>query len=258
MKKFIILLFIITCSLVVSFFHFKEKALLLKNHYTVWDFSSKEYHLVRKMPKAWVSLKNISEEAKWAIVISEDWAFYEHNGIDFNQLKIVIEESLSEGELVRGASTITQQVVKNALLSQERTILRKLKEMILSLLVDYYVSKDKILEQYVNLIELGEDLFGIQNASYFYFQRPAKSLNAKEGAFLAMLLPSPIRYSQSYRKRKLTPFAAEQISKILEKLRLAKKITVERKEMLESQNLSFEVFKEEDVNLESEELHTQQ
>lgn len=241
MKKGIFFIFLILLIAISGgAFHFYNKAALLKNHYPVWDFSKEDYILVVKKPKNWLKVSQISTEALWAIVLSEDWAFYDHPGIDVNQLEIALEQSVRAKRLIRGASTITQQVVKNSFLSLERSVLRKLKEMILALCLEQVLSKNKILEHYVNLIELGPNLYGIQNASYFYFQKSAKELNAKEGAFLAMLLPSPIRYSQSFRDRKLSEYASTQVSKILIKLKLAKKISEERKDYLDQFKLSFE------------------
>lgn len=214
----------------------------LRGKYPV--YKNNEYILVDKKPTNWVSVDNVAYKAKWAIIVSEDWAFYDHTGIDENQLKIVIEESLDAGKFVRGASTITQQVVKNSLLSSEKTLERKLKEMFLALYLEHYFSKDEILEYYLNLVELGENIFGIKQASKLYFQKHPNQLTAKEGAFLAMLLPSPVRYSQSFRNKELTEFAREQISNILVKLRQAKIITEGERVIFENEKLIFEADNE--------------
>ena len=246
-KKIVLIIFIALLALAIVATiggYLFQQASLLKNHYPVWDFKENAYVLVKKKPKSWIKLKSVSPEALWAIVISEDWAFYNHPGIDLNQLEVAVEESIEAQKLVRGASTITQQVVKNALLDSERSLIRKATEILLALIVERELSKNQILEHYINLIELGPDLYGIQNASYYYFKKPALFLNAKEGAFLAMLLPSPRRYSQSFRQRKLTDFASTQVSSILLKLKKAKKITEERREELELESLSFETIAE--------------
>jgi monofunctional biosynthetic peptidoglycan transglycosylase len=174
--------------------------------------------------------------------VSEDWAFYDHEGIDVNQIQVVVEESLEEGEFVRGASTITQQVVKNVFLSNERTLIRKFKEVILASSLEKEFSKDEILEFYFNLVELGDGIYGIKAASELYFQKHPKDLNGKEGAFLAMLLPSPKKYAQSFRQEGLTAFASEQIDNILIKLRQAKIINEDKRLELKSLPLSFEVI----------------
>lgn len=193
----------------------------LKTDYVAYNKKQKAYVLTRMRPKDWTPLKEVSEYAKWAIIVSEDWAFYEHEGVDLRQLKIALRESAKAGEFTRGASTISQQVVKNALLTDERSIWRKLQEAILTLYLEKIVSKDRILELYLNIIELGENVYGIGEASRYYFNTSPKNLNAREGAFLAMLLPSPVRYSVSFDKKELTEFATEQVNSILTKMRQA-------------------------------------
>jgi monofunctional biosynthetic peptidoglycan transglycosylase len=223
-----------------SYLYIEDTSDSLLTRYPVWDVESKSYKLVDEKPKSWIDIKNISKVSKWAIVISEDWAFYDHKGLDLNQLRIVVEQSWKEKRLVRGASTITQQVVKNSLLSNERSLYRKALEMMLSLAIEKKMSKDQILEYYLNLIELGENTYGIKNASYRYFHKHPSNLTAKEGAFLAMLLPSPVKYAQSFRDKKLTEFGSEQVSKILIKMRQAHIITEEERLREDSVSLSFE------------------
>ncbi len=193
----------------------------LKTDYVSYDDDKKAYVISRVRPKDWVELEEVSEYARWAIIVSEDWAFYEHDGVDLRQLKIALQESMMAGEFTRGASTISQQVVKNALLTDERTIWRKIQEAILTLYLEKITTKDRILELYLNIAELGENIYGIGEASHYYFNKAPKDLNAREGAFLAMLLPSPVRYSVSFDKKELTEFANEQVNSILVKMRQA-------------------------------------
>lgn len=243
MSKKIIFLFIPVALLLIFiglYFSFISQVSLLKDHYPVFSVKENSYVLSSKRPEYWLPLKRISKEAQFAIIISEDWAFFEHEGIDINQLKIVIEESIESKELTRGASTITQQVVKNAFLSNERSIFRKLKEFLLAREFEQKFSKEKILEIYLNLIELGDGIYGIKQGSEFYFQKPPAQLNAKEGAFLAMLLPSPIRYSQSFRDKELTDFAKERVDGILMKLKQAKIITESERIGYSYEKLAFE------------------
>ena len=249
MKKIISVKFIYTILIlgVVSlsgiatlFYLYASQVDALTDHYPIFDAKKKEYTLVRARPKFWVGLKNISKYAQGAIVISEDWAFYEHKGVDFEQLKIAINDSLKAGEFVRGASTITQQVVKNCFLSNEKSLIRKIKEFILARELEKKFSKEKILEIYLNLIELGPGVYGIKNGSYHYFQKSPSYLNAKEGAFLAMLLPNPKRYAESYNKKELTDFASTQVDNILVKMRQARIITEDQREDLLNYKLPFE------------------
>lgn len=260
MKKKIILITVVICTLgfwtaTYSYNKFLEQTSRLKNEYPLFDTGLKHYVLVKKKPSHWVSLEKVPLIARWAIIVSEDWAFYEHEGYDEKQIGMALKESLDEGKLVRGASTITQQVIKNSLLSNEKTITRKVKEILLARQLEKVLTKDEILEIYLNLIELGDNIYGIEQASQKYFQKSSSSLNGKEAAFLAMLLPSPVKYAQSFRKEGLTPFAEEQVDSILVKLRQAKIITESQRLDLQSTPLSFEVmnFIDEDLlNIENE------
>lgn len=243
-RIFISLFIVILFGLTSYYLNLVSQVSLLKNHYPVFSKEKESYILSTKKPRGWTKLNEISKEAKFAIVISEDWAFFDHNGIDLNQLKIVLKESIKEKELTRGASTITQQVVKNAFLSNERSLFRKAKEILLARELEASFSKNEILEIYLNLIELGDNIYGVNQASYAYFNKSPSELDAKEGAFLAMLLPSPVRYSESFKKKRLTNFAKERIEDILLKLRKAKVITEDKRVLYLSERLSFEEYDE--------------
>lgn len=180
-------------------------------------------------PAHWVNLGSISRLAVGAVLVSEDWAFFQHQGYDPNQIRKVMEDAWTRGKLKRGASTITQQVVKNVFLDRDRTLWRKLKELWLSLQMEKAVGKKRILETYLNIAEWGEGIFGIQQAAWHYFKKPASALSAKEGAFLAMLLPSPKRYAQSYYAKRLTPYAAKTIRRILRKMEQAHYLSAEER-----------------------------
>jgi len=190
-------------------------------------------------PKNWVPLRSISPFAKWAIVLSEDWSFYQHEGVDLEQMKVAFSEML-KGSRFRGASTITQQMVKNVYLSDSRTLWRKLHELILAHKVEQELTKERILEIYFNCIEYGPGLYGIKQASHHYFGKSASELGPREGAFLAMLLPSPKRYYVSFRKKKLTKFARKRIDAILIKMRMGKVITRESQEEARQSKFSWE------------------
>ena len=228
MKRFSLITILICSGLiaVMAIFgfqlYFGNDVEKLVNNYPFYNLKSSKYELKSEKPLSWVSVDQVSNEAKWAIIVSEDWAFYNHKGLDTEQIKITIEESIKEEKLVRGASTITQQVIKNTLLTNERSLWRKFKEAILSYKLEKYLSKDKILEIYLNIIELGDGVYGIKQASSLYFNKHPSKLTAREGAFLAMLLPSPKKYSISFRKKELTPFARKIVESVLIKMRQAK------------------------------------
>jgi monofunctional biosynthetic peptidoglycan transglycosylase len=202
--------------------------------------SSPKVRWERGRPGTWVPLDGISRAALGAVVVSEDWAFYQHKGFDPNQIKEAIREDLEAGAFVRGASTITQQVAKNVFLERDKNLWRKVKELWLALELEQDVGKRRILETYFNIAEWGEGLFGIKAAAQHYFKKEPSQLTPKEGAFLAMLLPSPKKYSVSFRKGRLTEYARETIESILGKMVQAKYLEKEQlKQELESR-LSFE------------------
>jgi monofunctional glycosyltransferase len=205
----------------------------IKNGYTysiATNSASVEYKLTSKSNEQWIPFSDIDNKAVHAIVVSEDWSFYEHNGVDFTQLKSAAID-LALGKRFRGASTISQQVAKNLFLSDKKSFYRKFKEMLIATFMEIKLSKRDILELYLNVIEYGEDLYGIANASKYYFDKHPKNLSPREGAFLAMLLPNPRRYSVSFDNRELTPFAKTIISDILHKMSVAKYITMEEEQI---------------------------
>ncbi|RPJ78860.1 MAG: monofunctional biosynthetic peptidoglycan transglycosylase [Alphaproteobacteria bacterium] len=179
------------------------------------------YHRVIDKPPTWVPLEKISKRLQQAIISSEDGKFYDHPGYDLEQLQKAINESFVLKKKMRGASTITQQLVKNLYLSHEKTFGRKAHEFMLAIIIERSTDKKKILEMYLNVIEYGKGLYGIDAASKYYFNKNAANLNAREAAFLAMLLPSPKKYSKSFKSRTLTPFANRIIASILLKMRQA-------------------------------------
>ncbi len=191
-------------------------------------------------PEFWTPISQISKAAQHAILMSEDAAFYSHPGYDANQMKEAFEESLHAGKLKRGASTITQQVVRNIYLSQEKSLVRKARELWIATKLEKAVSKKRIFELYLNIAEWGAGTYGIGKASRLYFNKHPSELSAKEGAFLAMLLPSPKKYSVSFRKRELTPYARKTVRTILRKMVAAGFLTAEQMTTNWNQSLSFE------------------
>ena len=179
------------------------------------------YKIVPKKPYKWTKLKHINKKAYQAIMISEDSYFYKHDGVDLGQLKEAVKDKM-HGKKMRGASTISQQLMKNLFLTPDKNIWRKLKEMGFSVYLENNVSKDKILELYLNIIEYGPGIYGIDAASKHYFNKKPNELSAKEGAFLAMLLPNPKRNGESFNKGKLTPYAKKTMGNIITKMKTAK------------------------------------
>jgi len=193
-----------------------------------------------KRPKSWTNIEEISPMVKGAIIVSEDWAFYQHTGIDFSQIQNVLKNFLFTGKLKRGASTITQQLAKNLFLSPEKTFIRKGLELFYTLALETFLTKDRILELYLNVIEFDEDIYGITKASRYYFQQSPKYLTARKAAFLAMLLPNPKRYSVSFHKGELTVYARERIVTILNFMKIGKWIDAEQKKQALRERFSWE------------------
>lgn len=235
------ILYLVLLSVLLSplYMYFSHDVSILKTHYPHIEVNKEldaTYKLKNTKPKGWVKLKDISKYGQWAIILSEDWGFYDHQGIDVNQMKVAFDEMLG-GTRFRGASTITQQTVKNVFLSEERTLWRKIHEIILAQKMERVLTKENILEVYLNSIEFGPGIYGIRNASLHYFRKEPKWLTPRESAFLALLLPSPKKYSISFKRRELSEFAEKRIVAILRKMRMGRIISKETFD--EERNRSF-------------------
>jgi monofunctional glycosyltransferase len=138
-------------------------------------------------------LKNIAADLQHAVVAAEDGRFYEHYGIDWKQVRRVAEESRESGEVARGASTITQQLVKNLFFTTHRNPVRKALEYTLAPMADLILGKQRTLELYLNVVEWGPGVFGAEAASEYHFRSTASRLSRDQAARLAAILPSPIR-----------------------------------------------------------------
>ena len=144
--------------------------------------------------KRWVSLPNISPYLVKAIIIAEDDKFWSHHGFDMDAIQKALEKNIEKGQLKFGGSTISQQLVKNLYLTPTKNPVRKLKEAIITWRVEQTISKRRILELYLNVVEWGSGIFGAEMASQHYFGKPAALLTAEEAAKLAAVLPNPIRF----------------------------------------------------------------
>lgn len=142
-----------------------------------------------------VNIQSIPEHTRFAFVDAEDKRFFSHNGFDFRRIVKASLANLKSGSYKQGASTISQQLIKNTHLSHEKTLKRKLKEWKLTRKLEKAFSKNEILEKYLNSIYFGHNCFGIASASYFYFGKPTSELDVADSAILAGLLKSPNNYS---------------------------------------------------------------
>jgi len=143
----------------------------------------------------WVAYERISPSLKRAVIVAEDAAFFSHEGVDFDELEKSFEQSWNEGKRLRGGSTITQQLAKNLFLSPSRNPVRKVEELLIARRLEAELSKRRILELYLNVIEWGDGIWGAEAAARSYFQKPASALGADESALLAASIINPRRYS---------------------------------------------------------------
>ena len=144
----------------------------------------------------WVPYEQISLHLKRAVVAAEDDKFVDHEGFDWDGIQKAIEKNQKKGKAVAGGSTISQQLAKNLFLSGERTVLRKAQEFVLTLMLEAMLSKQRILEIYLNSVEWGEGIFGAEAAAQHYYRKPASQLSAYESARLAVMLPRPRYYEK--------------------------------------------------------------
>jgi monofunctional biosynthetic peptidoglycan transglycosylase len=133
----------------------------------------------------WVSYERISGNLKRAVLVAEDDGFWQHEGIEFEQIRQSLEHDLEKGRFVRGGSTITQQLAKNLYLSPSRNPIRKLRELIIARRLEAELSKRRILELYLNVVEWGDGIYGAEAAARTYFRKPASQLGPAEAALLA-------------------------------------------------------------------------
>lgn len=182
-----------------------------------------QVELCNKSPN-YTKLKQISPYLKKVILLTEDSLFYEHKGFDWDSIKRNYEENKKAGKFKRGGSTITQQLAKNMFLNSDRTLTRKALEALITMKIEKTISKNEIYEKYLNIVEFGKNIFGIKQASYHYFKKPPSQLNVVESSFLAMLLPNPKKYSASFYKKELTPFASQRIRQIINNMYQYKRI----------------------------------
>jgi monofunctional biosynthetic peptidoglycan transglycosylase len=168
--------------------------------------------------EAWTPLSAVPPLALRVILISEDDTFFHNSGLRLDEIGAAAWDDLLAGRYKRGASSITQQVVRNAFLSKDKTLSRKLREMLLARRADELVGKRRLLEAYLNLAQWGPKERGIGWASRRYFGKPVEALNAVEGAYLAWLLPDPIHRSIAARRGELTPQARRHIKILIGRL----------------------------------------
>lgn len=176
-----------------------------------------------KVSHYWIARDEISPSMQLAVIAAEDQNFTTHWGFDFNSMLQAIESSF-QGKSLRGASTLTQQTAKNLFLWPGRNFFRKGIEAYFTALIEIFWSKGRILEVYLNIVEFGSGIYGVEAASQFYFHQPAKQLTDTEAARLAAVLPNP------YRLNLKTPSAymQQRVSWIKKQMRQLGRVTIDR------------------------------
>lgn len=207
MKAFIVrtLLIIVSIILVIQLWIFSslvwwrtysvDTTMLMR--WTYWTDSSKP------IQHQWRDYDQISDNLKHAIVAAEDAKFTQHQGFDIEGIKHALERNRENEHVVAGGSTISQQLSKNLFLFNKRSFLRKGQEAVATVMMERMWSKQRILEVYMNSVEFGDHIFGVEAASKHYFGKTAQKLSRDEAAFLAAILPNPKYYQNNRNDRRV-------------------------------------------------------
>jgi monofunctional biosynthetic peptidoglycan transglycosylase len=162
----------------------------------------------------WVPYGRMAPELKRAVIAAEDQKFLDHHGFDVEAMEKAYERNVHRGRVRRGGSTITQQLAKNLFLSPDRSYFRKAREAMITVVLETLLSKRRILEIYLNVVEWGNGIYGAEAASQHYFERPASDLSRAEAARLASMLPRP----RSYTGDPYTPYLDEHTDNLLDEM----------------------------------------
>jgi monofunctional biosynthetic peptidoglycan transglycosylase len=197
-------------------FHNPNTSAFMRNTLTRIQTEQADAQIIHK----WVPYDEISTNLKRAVVASEDSNFMNHGGVEWEAIRRAWEYNLqmaqSGSERVRGGSTITQQLAKNLFLSSDRSYWRKAQELLLTFMIEAVMSKQRILELYLNIAQWGENVFGAQAAAEHYFKRNAAQLTATQSARLAAMLPNPAYYD----KRGNTRYLQSRTRTLLQRMRM--------------------------------------
>jgi monofunctional biosynthetic peptidoglycan transglycosylase len=166
------------------------------------------------LKRDYVSRRSISPNARLAVIASEDQLFPDHHGFDWKSIKKAQKYNAKKPGRTRGASTISQQVAKNVFLWQGKSWIRKGLEVYFTFMIELVWGKKRIMQVYLNVIEMGDGIFGIEMASQIYFNKPAKDLSRQEAAMIAACLPNPRRY----KVKPLSGFVAGRSRRIMQQM----------------------------------------
>lgn len=222
LKRWLWRLFLLLAGLVVVYQSWILLQITYWNHYNPSSsaFMQARLDLLREkdhgaaLRMQWVPYERISANLKRAVIAAEDGKFLHHEGFDFEAIQRAYEKNLEKGKLVAGGSTISQQLAKNLFLSGEKTPWRKLQEAIITFMLENVMSKRRILEIYLNVIEWGDGIFGAEAAMRHYYGTSASSITAEQAARLAAVIPNP----RFYDRNRTTPWLTKKTTIILSRM----------------------------------------
>jgi membrane peptidoglycan carboxypeptidase len=167
---------------------------------------------------AWTPFEQISPFLVQTVLGHEDGGFYGHHGFSVGAIRLALIRNLREGRYVQGASTITMQLVKNVFLHREKTLARKVQEVLLTWWIESVMPKDRILELYLNVIEYGPAIYGIRHAAWHYFGKTPAQLGPAEAAYLAMILPNPKAYHYQWAQNAIPESFRQRVARFIHTL----------------------------------------
>ncbi len=210
-------------SLVIAVIYLSPEVWLMQRGVvalTRWDTKKGQLVTVNVGPKSenWTNIQKVSRYLAATIILAEDLRFYEHYGLDFTEIWHSYLINREKGRYVRGASTITQQVVRMVFLSREKTVQRKLREAAGALVLECLLDKDEILEWYVNLIPFGHGIYGIKEASEYFFNNEPELLTIDQSLLLALIIPGPSIWVQGLDRKNLSEMGQKRYAKLASSL----------------------------------------
>jgi len=206
------------------------------------------WHKVSICPKdpGYILYRQIPDLLVRALILSEDASFFSHEGLDWFEIKESLKRNWQEGRYARGGSTISQQLVKNLYLTPEKSLRRKLNEFFIAKKIETKLSKKEILEKYLNVIEFGDEIYGLSQATHFYFGKQVSQLNLLESIYLVSIIPNPKVYGSSLHNKRLSRDNIQKMNIILKRLYQTKRISDEElvysQTLLETEAWPFDLF----------------
>jgi hypothetical protein len=201
--------------------------------------------LVGPSSPAWVSLDHVPKHLVDALLTSEDAQFFMHRGFSLSAMRRSLKVNLERGGFYQGASTLSQQLAKNLFLPTEKTIARKIQEAFITWQMERFLTKEKILELYLNVVEWGPDCYGLKEASIHYFGKTPEELNPLESAYLVTILPNPSLYHKFFEDKKCPPKFERRVKALLQEMKKRGLLSQDEADFYLQQNIVFVQQKDE-------------